>query len=180
MSPKQFDASVYVHPTAVQTGRVTAGKHSSFWPASAVRGDFDAITIGSHTSVQDCAVLHAAPGRPVRVGDYVTVGHGAVLHGCTVEDNVIVGMNATVLDNAVVGRGSIIAAGAVVTPGTKVPPGSLVVGVPGTVKPGKPGQEGMNKAGALSYCALALNYLRGQDTLAPEEMGKNLAELEKA
>ena len=175
----KFDQSVYVHPTSVQTGNVTVGKNSSLWPHSAMRGDFDTITVGEYTSIQDCCVLHAAPGRPVKVGNYVTVGHGAVLHGCTIEDDVIVGMNATVLDDAVVGKGSIVAAGAVVKANEKVPPGSFVAGVPGAVKPGKPGQEQWNRAGALSYYQLAQRYLEGGETLSMEELTKKMGEPEK-
>jgi len=179
MSERKFDASVFVHSTAVYTGNVSVGKGSSLWPHSAMRGDFDSITVGEHTSIQDCCVLHAAPGMPVKVGSYVTVGHGAVLHGCTVEDDCIVGINSVVLDGAVVGKGTIVAAGAVVKAGEKVPAGSFVAGVPGVVKPGKPGQEQTNRAGALSYSILAKTYLEGKETISVAELYAKIAEQAK-
>jgi carbonic anhydrase/acetyltransferase-like protein (isoleucine patch superfamily) len=179
MGERKFDASVLVHPTAVWTGNVSVGKGSSLWPHSSMRGDFDSIAVGEHTSIQDCCVLHAAPGRPVKVGSYVTVGHGAVLHGCTVEDECVIGINSVVLDGAVVGRGTIVAAGAVVKAGEQVPAGSFVAGVPGVVKPGKPGQEQANRVGALSYSVLARTYLEGKETIGAAELFSKMAEHEK-
>ena len=99
-----------------------------------LRGDGDAIRIGARSNIQDSAVVHTDPGYPVSVGSGVSVGHGAVLHGCTVEDDVLVGMNATVLNGARVGAGSLIAAGALVPENAVIPPGSLVAGVPGKVR----------------------------------------------
>lgn len=179
MSERKFDASVFVHSTAVWTGNVSVGQGSSLWPHSSMRGDFDSITVGEYTSIQDCCVLHAAPGRPVKVGSYVTVGHGAVLHGCTVEDGCIIGINSVVLDGAVVGKGTIVAAGAVVKAGEQVPPGSFVAGVPGAVKPGKPGQEQTNRAGAISYAILAKTYLEGKETIGMAELYTKIAEESK-
>lgn len=174
-----FPETVFVHQTSSQTGDVEAGPYSSFWPGSSVRGDFAPIRIGKGTSIQDCCVLHSTPSDEVHVGDFVTVGHGAVLHGCTVEDSCIIGMNATVLDRAVIGRGSMVAAGAVVTEGTEVPPGSFVSGVPARVKPGKQGQEDRIRAGAMAYIALAVNYLEGSQTLDNQALLEKMAEVEK-
>jgi len=176
---KKLAQTVYAHPSAVQLGEVTVGEYSSLWPGSAIRGDFAPVTVGRFTSIQDCCVLHAAPGAPVQVGDFVTVGHGACLHGCTVEDNCIIGINSTVLDHAVVGRGSIVAAGAVVREGAVIPPGSFCAGVPAQVRPGRPGQEAAIKQGAVSYAVLAQGYRQGKETIAPEELLKKMAELEK-
>jgi carbonic anhydrase/acetyltransferase-like protein (isoleucine patch superfamily) len=176
MSERKIDASVFVHPSAVQTGNVSVGKGSSLWPHSALRGDFDSISVGEYTSIQDGCVLHAAPGRPVKAGSYVTVGHGAVLHGCTVEDDCIIGINAVVLDGATVGKGTIVAAGAVVKAGEQVPPNSFVAGVPGVVKPGKPNQDQTNRAGAMSYYLLAKGYLEGRDTISAGELFSKLAQ----
>ena len=175
MGERKFDGSVFAHPTAVSTGNVRVGRGSSLWPHCALRGDFDSIAVGEFTSIQDCCVLHAAPGRPVKVGSYVTVGHGAVLHGCTVEDGCVIGINAVVLDGAVVGQGTIVAAGAVVKMGEKVPAGSFVAGVPGSVKPGKPGQEQTNRAGALSYSILAKTYLEGKETISVADLYAQMA-----
>jgi carbonic anhydrase/acetyltransferase-like protein (isoleucine patch superfamily) len=108
-------------------------EYSSVWPNVTVRGDVNRIEIGRYTNIQDNAVLHVADKYACVVGDFVTVGHSALLHACTVEDHCLIGMHATVLDGAVVGRGSIVAAGAVVTKGTIIPPFSLVAGIPAKV-----------------------------------------------
>jgi len=175
----KFPATVWVHPASVQIGAVMVGEYSSLWPGSVIRADFDAITIGRFTSVQDCCVLHAAPAAPVAVGDFVTLGHGVKLHACTVEDACLIGINAVVMDRAVIGRGSIVAPGAVVRENTRVPPGSLVMGVPAQVRNGKPGQEQAIIAGALSYCALAQVYMAGQETISPDELMKKMEEMKK-
>lgn len=126
--------TAWVAPGAFVRGDVTIDEQANIWYNAVLRGDQEPITVGKATSVQDNCVLHGDAGCNVVVGQYVTVGHGAVLHGCTVEDNCLIGMNAVVLDHAVIGAGSIVGAGAVVAAGTIVPPKSLVVGVPGKVK----------------------------------------------
>ncbi|MCM2577400.1 gamma carbonic anhydrase family protein [Streptomyces meridianus] len=124
----------FAAPTAVVVGDVTLGAGSSVWYHAVLRGDGDSITLGSQSNVQDNCTVHADPGFPVVVGDRVSVGHNAVLHGCTVEDDVLVGMGATVLNGARIGTGSLIAAQALVPQGMEVPPGSLVAGVPAKVR----------------------------------------------
>lgn len=125
--------TAWVHPAATVIGHVVLGAHASVWPGAVLRGDRDAILIGDHTNVQDGAVLHCDPGKPCRVGDRVTIGHRAVVHGCTVEDGALIGIGAVVLNDAVVGEGSLVAAGAVVAEGMVIPPHSLVVGIPARV-----------------------------------------------
>ena len=111
------------------------GERSSIWMNAVVRGDVNSIRIGSCSNVQDCAVVHGMRYRyPVQVGDWVTIGHNATVHGCTLEDAVLVGMGSTILNNARIGEGSIIAAGAVIPEHTVIPPNSLVAGVPGKVR----------------------------------------------
>lgn len=171
--------TVYVHDTASIMGDVEIGDHSSLWPASSIRGDFSPITIGRGTSIQDGCVLHSTPTNGVSVSDFVTVGHGAVLHGCTIEEYCMIGMNATVLDGAVIGRGSIVAAGAVVREGTQVPPASFAAGVPASVTPGKKGQEDRIRAGVLAYIALARNYMEGEHTIDPERLMEKMGESSK-
>jgi len=171
MGKIEIGKGVYIHPSAVILGRVRIGKNSSVWPGASIRGDFNEIVIGSYTSIQDNCVIHATPFSMTTVGDYVTVGHLAVLHACTVGNNIIVGMNATILDGAVIGDNSIIAAGCVVSPGTKVPEGSLVMGVPGIVKKGKATPDVM-KNSALSYFELSRKYLMGEDVFPSEELLK--------
>jgi carbonic anhydrase/acetyltransferase-like protein (isoleucine patch superfamily) len=126
--------SVFVAPTASIIGNATLARDSSAFYGVSVRADTAAITVGEGSNLQDNVVLHADPGFPCTVGERVSVGHAAVVHGCTVEDDCLIGMGATVLNGAVIGAGSLIAAGAVVLEGTVVPPRSLVAGVPGKVR----------------------------------------------
>lgn len=122
MDRPNIHPAAWVAPGAFVRGDVTIGEQSNIWYNAVLRGDQEKITVGKATTIQDCCVLHGDAGCDVVVGDYVTVGHGAVLHGCTVEDNCLIGMNAVVLDHAVIGEGSIVGAGAVVASGTVVPP----------------------------------------------------------
>ena len=114
-------------------GRVRLGRDVSVWPNATIRGDTAQITVGDGTNVQDGAVLHADAGVPCTIGQRVTIGHLACVHGCTVEDEVLIGIGAIILNNSVIGTGSIVGAGAVLPEGTSVPPGSLVLGTPGRV-----------------------------------------------
>jgi carbonic anhydrase/acetyltransferase-like protein (isoleucine patch superfamily) len=129
------DDSSYVDLSAQVLGDVTIGEHSSVWMNAVLRGDVHSIRVGNNSNVQDCAVLHGQRNLySVTVGDWVTIGHNATVHGCVLEDAVLIGMNATVLNNAKVGTGSIIAAGAVVPEGTVVPPRTLWAGVPAKMR----------------------------------------------
>lgn len=124
---------VYIAKGAVVIGDVTLGDHSSVWYHAVVRGDINRIVIGTGTNIQDNAVVHLADDHPAILGDYVTVGHSAIIHACTVGDEVLVGMGSTILDASVIGAQSIIGANALVTQGTRIPPGSLVLGSPAKV-----------------------------------------------
>ncbi|HZT22730.1 MAG TPA: gamma carbonic anhydrase family protein [Verrucomicrobiae bacterium] len=124
---------VYLARTAVVVGDVTVGAHSSVWYGAVLRGDLNRIVVGHHSNIQDNAVLHIADDFPCLVGNWVTVGHGAIVHACTVGDEVLVGMGAVILDGAVIGKQSLIGARALVTQGMKIPPGSLVLGAPAKV-----------------------------------------------
>ena len=125
------DPRADVHPRAVLIGQVTIGPESSIWPCATLRGDDGPIVIGAGTSVQDGAVIHMTAGRSTTtLGDRVTVGHNALVHGCTVHDESIIGMGAILLDNAVVESHCIVGAGTLVPPGKRVPAGSVVVGNP--------------------------------------------------
>ena len=126
--------SVFLAEGVVIRGDVTIGEQSSIWFNSVLRGDCEAIRIGRRTNVQDTCVLHADPGSPCQLGDNVTLGHGAIVHGAEVADDVMIGMRAVVMNGAKIGPGSIVGVGAVVTAGTQIPPGSLVVGLPAKVK----------------------------------------------
>jgi carbonic anhydrase/acetyltransferase-like protein (isoleucine patch superfamily) len=128
-----LDPTAYIAPGAVVLGDVTIGAESSVWFNAVVRGDTEAIRIGTQTNVQDLCVLHADAEMPCVLGDRVTLGHAAIVHGATVEDDCMIGMRAVVMNGATIGRGSIVAVGAVVTEGTVIPPGSVVMGLPGKV-----------------------------------------------
>jgi carbonic anhydrase/acetyltransferase-like protein (isoleucine patch superfamily) len=124
---------VYIARGAAVLGDVTLGNYSSVWYNAVLRGDINRIVVGHHSNVQDNAVLHLADDFPCIIGNFVTIGHSAVVHACTVGDETLVGMGAVILDGAVIGRQSLIGAKALVTQGMKIPPGSLVLGSPGKV-----------------------------------------------
>lgn len=124
---------VYLARGAAVLGDVTIGAHSSIWYQTTLRGDINRIVVGHHTNVQDNSVLHVADDFPCLVGSWVTIGHSAVVHACTVGDEVLIGMGAVVLDGAVVGEQSLVGAKALVTQGMKIPPGSLVLGAPAKI-----------------------------------------------
>lgn len=125
--------TAFIAPSADVIGRVTLHELTSIWYNATLRGDINEIVIGPKSNVQDNVVIHLADDYGCYVGELVTVGHSAILHACTVKDEVLVGMGAIVLDGAVIGERSIIGAGALVTGGTVIPPGSLVLGSPGKV-----------------------------------------------
>ncbi|MFC3966107.1 gamma carbonic anhydrase family protein [Nocardia jiangsuensis] len=129
-----IDERAWVAPTATVIGRVTLAAEVSIWYGAVLRADLETIAVGAGSNIQDGCVLHSDPGFPLTVGSGVSVGHNAILHGCTVEDDVLVGMGATVLNGAVIGAGSLIAANALIPEGARIPPGSLVAGVPGKVR----------------------------------------------
>ncbi|WP_295114153.1 gamma carbonic anhydrase family protein [uncultured Methanobrevibacter sp.] len=122
--------SIVICPGAQVIGDVELGEDVSIWHGAVLRGDTDSITIGDNSNVQDNCVVHCTAGFPVEIGKNVSVGHGAVVHGCKLEDNVLIGMNATVLNGACIGKNSIVGAGAVVSEGKEFPEGSLILGVP--------------------------------------------------
>ncbi|GAA1394711.1 gamma carbonic anhydrase family protein [Pseudonocardia kongjuensis] len=124
----------WIAPGAVLAGDVRIGPDAGVWYTCVLRADFASITVGARSNVQDGTVVHADPDFPVTIGERVTIGHRAVVHGCTIDDDVLVGMGAVLMNGVRVGSGSLIAAGAVLTQGTVVPPGSLVAGLPGKVR----------------------------------------------
>jgi gamma-carbonic anhydrase len=127
--------TAYVDPSAQVIGSVTLGERSSVWPNTVLRGDINSITIGEESNIQDASVCHVdAPDYPLTIGNRVTVGHLAVLHGCTIEDEALIGIGAIVLNGAVIGAGAVIAAGALVPEGMAVPAGTMAMGVPAKVR----------------------------------------------
>ncbi|MHB8584481.1 MAG: gamma carbonic anhydrase family protein [Thermoplasmatota archaeon] len=160
-SPR-VDPTAYVHPSAVLLGDVTIGPRSSVWPQASLRGDMGPIRVGEGSSIQDGCLLHTDPGGAVEVGNGVTIGHGAIVHGASVGDDTIVGMGAIILEGASVGRGCIVAAGAVVREGQAVPDASLVAGVPAKVLRTDPELAGRAKGNAGRYLALTERYRKGE------------------
>ncbi|MCM2391621.1 gamma carbonic anhydrase family protein [Streptomyces albipurpureus] len=129
-----IDPAAFTAPTSVVIGDVTMAAGASLWYHAVLRADLGPIVIGADSNIQDNCSVHVDPGHPVTVGERVSVGHNAVLHGCTVEDGVLIGMGATVLNGAHIGAGSLVAAQALVPQGMQIPPGSLVAGVPARVR----------------------------------------------
>lgn len=130
----EIDTSVFVAPTAQIIGDVQIQKHSSVWFNAVLRGDMDKIRVGANTNIQDLCVCHADENIPLTIGNAVTIGHRCVIHGCTIEDNCLIGMGSIVMNNAVIGEGAVIAAGTLILEKTIIPPYSLVTGSPGKVK----------------------------------------------
>jgi carbonic anhydrase/acetyltransferase-like protein (isoleucine patch superfamily) len=126
--------SAWVAPGACVIGDVHLGEQSSVWYGAVLRGDTEPIRVGARTNIQDGCILHADPGFPCTLGDRVTLGHGAIVHGATVEDDCLIGMRAVVMNGAKIGRGSIVAVGSIVTEGSDIPPGSVAMGQPAKVK----------------------------------------------
>jgi len=151
--------SAYVDPSAVLIGDVSVGEHSSIWPHVTARGDTDHIHIGAETSIQDGTVLHCDIGMPLTIGDRVTVGHAVVLHGCTVEDDALIGIGAIILNQARIGKGAVVAAGSLVPEGAEVPPGMLALGVPAKPRrPVTPEEQRRFSEGAQHYVEKAALY----------------------
>ena len=156
----QISEGAFVAPTAIIIGDVTIGEGSSIWYGVVLRADFGKITIGKNSSIQDNVVIHMIPGGETKVGDNVTIAHGAVLHTASVGDGSVIGMNVVLLDNCTIGEQSMIAAGSVVSSGTAIPARHLAAGAPAVLKKEISG-EALNwvTASAMVYSQLAKSYL---------------------
>jgi carbonic anhydrase/acetyltransferase-like protein (isoleucine patch superfamily) len=159
----RIGADTFLAETAVVVGDVVVGARSSVWYGAVIRGDVFHIRIGDETSVQDNAVIHVTTGRNATVvGNRVTIGHSATLHGCTVADRCIIGMGAIILDSAEIGERCIVGAGSLVPPGSRIPPGTLALGSPARPKRDLTAEElAWLEVSAAHYVELARNYLRG-------------------
>jgi len=163
----EISGSAYIDPAACVIGNVTIGQETSVWPMAVVRGDVNNIVIGARSNIQDGAILHVTcdsefvpGGKPLMIGNDVTIGHGVILHACTIEDFCLIGMNTTVLDGAVVQSKTMVAAGSVVTPGKVLESGYLYVGSPARqVRPLKESELAYLKFSAQHYVELKNNYL---------------------
>ena len=155
----QIHPTAFIHPTAEISGKVRIGARASVWGGCVLRGDIDWIEIGEESNIQDGSVFHTAHGAPVLLGKGVTVGHRAVVHGATVRDHCLIGMNATLLDHAIVEENCLIGAGAVVRENGLIPKGSLAVGLPAkVVRPLTPAELKMIVDRAGHYVELSVRY----------------------
>jgi carbonic anhydrase/acetyltransferase-like protein (isoleucine patch superfamily) len=160
----QIAASAYIDPQAVVIGDVAIGADSSVWPCTVIRGDVNFIRIGSRTNIQDGSVLHVMRDtHPLILGDAVTIGHGVVLHGCTIESRCLIGMGSIILNGAKIGAGSIVAAGTLVPEGADVPPGSLFMGHPGKFR------RSLTDADHASIDAYAERYVEYKEAYRAEK-----------
>lgn len=152
----------WVAPDADVIGRVSLGEDAAIWFGAVLRGDIELITIGARTNVQDLTLVHTDAGQPTTVGEGCTIGHRAILHGCTIGDNTLVGMGAVILSGARIGANCLIGAHALVTEGKEIPDGSLVVGVPGRVlRPLTEAEIAANRASAERYVRRWKGYAGG-------------------
>jgi carbonic anhydrase/acetyltransferase-like protein (isoleucine patch superfamily) len=166
-----IDPTAYVARGATLVGEVSVGRSASIWFHATVRGDMEPISIGAESNVQDACVVHVDRGRPTRIGDRVTLGHGAIVHASVIEDDVLVAMAAVILSGCHVGRNSLIGAGAVLPEETRIPEGSLVLGVPGrVVRPLRPDEIERIHHNARSYVELSRAYRDG--VIRPPEEGE--------
>jgi carbonic anhydrase/acetyltransferase-like protein (isoleucine patch superfamily) len=158
----QIEDTAFVAPGARIIGQVFIGAYSSLWYNVVARGDIDAIKIGKYTNIQDNSTIHVAYDFHAAIGDYVTVGHNAIIHGCEIDDHCLIGMGAIILNYAHIGKNSIIAAGSLIPQGRKIPPNSLVMGSPGKIIREVTDEEIKNiRLSADKYAEIAQEYLRG-------------------
>jgi carbonic anhydrase/acetyltransferase-like protein (isoleucine patch superfamily) len=163
----QIPASAYVAAEAAVIGEVILGEGANVWPGAVIRGDNEPIRVGKGTNVQEGAVLHADPGIPLTVGDYVSIGHQAMLHGCTVGDGSLIGIQAVVLNNAVIGKDCLVGAGAIVSEAKTFPDRSLILGSPARVlRPLTDGDIAFIRANAEDYVKRQEMYKRELERIA--------------
>ena len=158
-----IDPTAFIHPAAIVCGDVTLGARASVWPTAVIRGDSAPIVVGAESNVQDGTVLHVDRGVPCTIGARVAIGHRAIVHGATVEDDCLIAMGAIVLNRVHVGAGSIVGAGALCTEGMQIPPGSLVVGIPGrVVREVRPEERERIRNTVTSYLDLQRRHRAGE------------------
>jgi len=162
MSPMQsIDPSVYLHPSAQLYGRVSIGAESSVWPNVVVRAETNFVRVGRYTNLQDFVMIHIGYGDSTEIGDFCSITHHATVHGCKIEDDCLIGINAVVMDGAVVGKGSIVAGGAMIREGSEFPPGSIIAGVPAKQIAERDSARA-NRLNAWQYHWNAQAYARGE------------------
>ena len=164
----QIHETVYIAPGAQVVGRVALAANATVWFNAVLRGDNDLLQIGAGSNIQDGTVLHADPGFPIKVGERVTIGHQAMVHGCTIEDESLIGIQAIILNGAQIGTHCIIGAGALITAGTVIPPGSMVLGSPGkVVRSLRPDEIDMIQAIARGYVERGERFRSACEEISP-------------
>ncbi len=164
----QIHETTYIAPGAQVVGHVALAANTTVWFNAVLRGDNDLLQIGAGTNIQDGAVLHADPGFPITVGERVTIGHQAMVHGCTIEDESLIGIQAIILNGAQIGTHCIIGAGALITAGTVIPPGSMVLGSPGkVVRSLRPDEIEMIQAIARGYVERGERFRSACEEISP-------------
>ncbi len=165
------ESATFIHPTAQIYGDVTFGSGSSVWIYAAMRAEAFSIEIGAHTNVQDFAMIHVGAATPTIVGDYCTITHHCTIHGCTIGDNCLIGINATIMDGAIVGENTIVAGGAFIREGSVIPPNSIVMGTPARVTKTRNNWIS-NRLSAFLYEQNAEAYARGEHRIWSEATGQ--------
>ncbi len=161
MSDQNIDPSVFVHPTAQLYGRVSIGSESSVWPNVVVRAESHEVRIGRYTNIQDMVMIHIGYEHPTVIGDFCSITHHATIHGCRIEDDCLIGINAVVMDGAIIGKGSIVAGGAMIREESVFEPGSIIAGVPAK-KIAERDSARANRQNAWQYHWNAQGYKRGE------------------
>ncbi len=157
---------------AVVRGDVTLGDDVGVWYNAVIRGDFNSIAVGSRTNIQDNCVLHASPTAPLAVGEGVTIGHGAIVHGCTIGDNTLIGMGSIVMNGAVIGANSIIGSGTLITGGTVIPEGSVVVGNPARILRTASEVDIRHNRASADFYVKQIDRMKDDNTLLQEQQGE--------
>jgi carbonic anhydrase/acetyltransferase-like protein (isoleucine patch superfamily) len=156
----QIDASVYLHPTAQIYGKVSIGVESSVWPSVVIRAEANRVQVGRYTNLQDFVMIHIGYGHSTEIGDFCSITHHSTVHGCKIEDDCLIGINAVVMDGAIVGKGSIVAGGAMIREDSEFAPGSIIAGVPAK-QIAERDSAGANRMNAWQYHWNAQAYKRG-------------------
>ena len=172
----EIHADAFIHELAYVSGRVHLGRCSGIWPYAVLRADLSDIDIGEFCNIQDHSVIHCDPGFPAVMGDYVTVGHSCVIHGCRIGTNTLIGMHSTILNGAAIGDNCLVAAHSLVLPDTIVPDNTMVAGVPAQVKQ-KPVDPNRNQMTCRTYYILAQVYKQGLKDRLPDIFPEKMAEL---